>query len=85
MYEVFESEEGRGERRGEGTKEKERFGKERAGKRGGGGHTGRRDVLDGEGTQRRKLNEERARERERAWMNETDRRSWQTELVPDPI
>lgn len=57
---------GRGERRGEGTKEKERFGKERAGKRGGGGgHTGRRDVLDGEGTQRRKLNgEERARERE---------------------
>lgn len=57
---------GRGERRGEGTKEKERFGKERAGKRGGGGggHTGRRDVLDGEGTQRRKLNGEK-RERER--------------------
>lgn len=55
-----------GERRGEGTKEKERFGKERAGKRGGGGggHTGRRDVLDGEGTQRRKLNGEK-RERER--------------------
>lgn len=50
-------------RRGEGTEEKERFGKERAGTRGG-GHTGRRDVLDGEGTQRRKLNGE-ARERER--------------------
>lgn len=42
-------------RRGRGKKEGR---KRRAGKRGGGEDTGRRDVLDDEGTQRRKLNGE---------------------------
>lgn len=56
MYEVSKA------RRGIG-KEGERETRRRNGGKRGGGHTGRRDVLDGEGTQRRKLNgEERERE-----------------------
>lgn len=63
MYEVSK---GRGKK--EGRKRSD------SGKRGGEGTQEEGIVLeDDEGTQRRKLNGE-GRERERAWMNETDRR-----------